>query len=70
MAAKPYEFHPEARVEVRESGRWYADRDLETADRFYEQVAHAIEQVTITPGTWQLYLHGTRRYLLDRFRFH
>ena len=55
MAVIPYEFHPEARIEVQESGRWYADRDLDTSDRFYEEVAAAIEGVATLPDTWPPY---------------
>lgn len=69
MNAVPYEFHPEAQAEVEESARWYADRDLETSGRFYDEVAAAIDGVTTLPDTWPPYLHGTRRYLLDRFPY-
>lgn len=69
MAAMPYEFHPDAQVEVEETGAWYADRDLAVADGFYEELAEAIRGVTDLPDTWPTYLHGTRRYLLDRFPF-
>ena len=65
----PYDFHPEARIELRETGRWYADRDLNTSDDFYREVAHAIFSIRSMPDTWPIYLHGTRRYLLDRFPF-
>lgn len=69
MIEMPYEFHPEARLETQGTGRWYADRDLETADRFYLELTEAISSVTTIPDTWPAYLHGTRRYLLHRFPY-
>lgn len=69
MIEMPYEFHPEAGVEAQETGRWYADRDLDTADRFYLELAQTIEGITNLPYTWPPYLHGTRRYLMNRFPY-
>lgn len=69
MIEMPYEFHPEARLEVQETGRWYAERDLNTSDRFFVELAEAILSITAMPDTWPIYLHGTRRYLLDRFPY-
>lgn len=69
MIPLPYEYHPDARIEVQETGYWYAERDLDAADRFYNALAEAIENVTALSETWPAYLHGTRRYVLRRFPF-
>jgi plasmid stabilization system protein ParE len=65
--AIPYEFHPEAEREFHETGRWYAERDLRMSDLLFLELDQAIKLITDMPETWPAYLHGTRRYLLDRF---
>jgi toxin ParE1/3/4 len=69
MANLPLEFHPEARLEAIEAYDWYAERSLEAAKAFQDELQDAGRAIQTNPELWAAYLHGTRRYLLKRFPF-
>ena len=58
---------PEAVEEAAEAREWYAERSPMAAERFIEELDHAVNRIVESPRTWPPYLHGTRRYLLHRF---
>jgi plasmid stabilization system protein ParE len=69
MASLPLEFHPEARLEAIAAYDWYAERSLEAANAFQDELQDAGRAIQTHPKLWATYLHGTRRYLLKRFPF-
>ena len=69
MAPLPIELHPEAIAEARDAREWYAERSSVAADAFMEELDLAIDRISNSPARWATYLHGTRRYLLNRFPY-
>lgn len=69
MDRKQLEFHPDARLDAMEAYDWYAERNLEVADAFQEQLQDAGRAIQDSPETWASYLLGTRRYLMKQFPF-
>ncbi len=69
MGALPIEFHPEARLELIGALEWYSERSHEAAQEFYQEVGRAQEAIQKDPNAWAVYLQGTRRYLLKRFKY-
>jgi len=69
MTSKPFGFHPEARVDLRDSARWYRERNAVVAAEFRTAVGDAVRSVVQTPQRWPEYLYGTRRFVLQRFPF-
>lgn len=59
----------EARLEATDAGRRYAREDRRLAARFRDELAEAFERIEQGPLRWPLYLHDTRRVLLNRFPF-
>ena len=69
MASKPFHFHPEARDEFREAARWYRARDARASSEFRVTVSETIREIAAAPRRWAKYLHGTRRFVMQRFPF-
>ena len=69
MSTKQFRFHPEAREDFREAIRWYRSRSLIVAAEFRVKVSNVIGHVAKAPHRWPKHLHGTRRFVLDRFPF-
>ena len=51
MDKKPLEFHPDARLEALEAYDWYAERSLDVADAFQEQLQNAGRAIQDSPET-------------------
>jgi plasmid stabilization system protein ParE len=64
-----FDFHPEAMIEAREATDWYAARSHDVPIAFKAELRRAEDLVTATPQSWATYLHGTRRFKLDRFPY-
>ena len=56
MTSKPFGFHPEARVDLRDSARWYRERNAVVAAEFRTAVGDAVRSVVQTPQRWPEYL--------------
>ena len=69
MANLPIDFHPEARLEADTAFDQYLERSLRVAEAFYLELEKARTAIQESPDRWAEYLHGTRRYLLERFPF-
>ena len=67
--AMTVELHPEAEREILGSLEYYEESDPILAEDLDHKIDTAIDLIAQMPGTWPPYLHGTRRYLLDRFPF-
>ena len=63
------ESHPEAVAEIEAALDWYAARDLEAAENFLDELAHAVDQIMSAPKRWARYLHGTRRFIMKRYPY-
>ena len=66
---KPYDLHPEARMEIEGGDRWYSERSPDAANEFVFSVYDGIEAVRRAPDRWPRHLHGTRRHLLKKFPY-
>jgi plasmid stabilization system protein ParE len=68
-ASKPYRVHPLAWEDIDAADAWYFERSRDASDGFVVEVSLAIETICEAPQRWPKYLHGTRRFLLDRYPF-
>ncbi len=62
-------FHPNAVEEAQAARQWYLARSASAADSFLVELDRGIEAIALTPERWPLFVHGTRRYLFQRFPF-
>jgi hypothetical protein len=69
MPKVTFDYHPEAIAEASQAYQWYAERSDRVADSFWHELRQARHRVTQQPESWNLYLHGTRCYQLNRFPF-
>lgn len=69
MSIKQFRFHPEARTDFREAIASYRNRSTSVATEFRVEVSDKIRRIAEAPYRWPKYLHGTRRFVLDRFPF-
>lgn len=69
VAVKPLEFHPKAVIEGEDAAAWYAERDLQVALLFAEELSATFERIAEAPDRWPRYLHETRRVLLLKFPY-
>lgn len=66
---KRYDLHPEAQSEIEEGYYWYAQQSLDATIGFLTQIDQGLKVIVSSPQRWPVYLHGTRRYLLNNFPF-
>jgi len=66
---KPYRLHPEAWLEFEAADNWYLSCSFNASVDFLSDVAEALDSISETPQRWPKYLHGTRRFVLQRFTF-
>jgi toxin ParE1/3/4 len=69
MSSKPFRFHPAAREEFRDAARWYRAKRAIAASEFRRDISDGIRNIMQAPRRWSTYLHGTRRFVLQRFPF-
>jgi plasmid stabilization system protein ParE len=63
------EYFEEALQEVEAAARWYAERSVTAAAAFSVEIDAAESAIVRLPEAWPPFVHGTRRYLLQRFPF-
>ncbi len=56
-------------TEAEAAVRWYGERNLQAREDFLQELRKAFELIEEAPERWPLYLHGTRRLVLQRFPF-
>jgi toxin ParE1/3/4 len=66
---KHVDFLVEALEEAEAAVDWYAERAPDVATAFAAELAHGVEVVARTPGTWPQHIRGTQRYRLRGFPF-
>ena len=71
MAKRKYriEYHSEAIREIRDSVRWYRDRNQAVADELRLLVKSAELLIEHSPESCAPYLHDTRGYRFQKFPF-
>ena len=70
MSRRTLVFDPEAVEEAERSRDWYHERSPRAAANFLAELSHAFEQIARAPERWPSYIHGTRRYVFDRYPFY
>jgi len=60
---------PEVEQEIDEALRWFSEIDSGLAEAFKLDLDHALQKLMRQPMAWPPHLKGTRRVLLDRFRY-
>jgi plasmid stabilization system protein ParE len=69
MPRRLVELHPEALNEARMAYQWYYERNPSAAAALLAEIDRAIEKITESPERWPQFLHGTHRFILQRFPF-
>jgi plasmid stabilization system protein ParE len=67
--ARRLEFHPLADREVDAAWKWYAERSLQAAQRFAEELDQAVQSICDHSEWSPRYLAGTRCCLLKRYPY-
>lgn len=67
--AKDYRLHPLAWQEAEEADSWYLSRSYDVSVEFLSALYAAVEDISQAPQRWPKYLHGTRRFVMQRFPF-
>jgi plasmid stabilization system protein ParE len=63
------EFHPPARLELREAYRWYYVRSPLAAAGFAREIDGALQRIAEAFDRYPEAEHGTRRFVVTRFPF-
>ena len=66
---KPLTYHPESKVESRETVDFYWNRSHLSALDFRDELKSALARLRKSPNACSPYLYDTRRVLLDRFPY-
>ena len=66
---KRLQYHPEAKVESRKAIDWYWSRSRAAASEFADELKAALVRLRSSPQAYPLYLHGTRRVLLNHYPY-
>ncbi len=69
MPGLPVVFHSDAVEEAQAAREWYLSRSHSAADSFLAELDRGIESIALAPDRWPFFMHGTRRYLFQRFPF-
>jgi plasmid stabilization system protein ParE len=69
MASKRIEFHQDAAAEYDAAFDWYLARSSLAAQKFSDELDHAVENIAKSPHRWPRHLQGSRRFLLRHFPF-
>ena len=67
--AQKIDVHPEAQAEIVGSLNYYEETDPALAEDLDARIDAAVDLISAKPETWPAYLHGTRRYNLQRFPY-
>jgi toxin ParE1/3/4 len=59
---KPFVFHPEARLELTEAGRYYAGKGSIIGQRFYEEMDGVIAEACARPALRRMFDPPARRH--------
>jgi plasmid stabilization system protein ParE len=68
MASKPIEFQEKARADYRAAFDWYFERSHLAAQKFSDELTHAIASIAESPHRWPKNLHNTRNFFFGIFR--
>jgi len=69
VAAKSIDLHPEALEEWKSAVAWYLERNETAAVNFVAELDQAIALIAASPQRWPKGLHGTPKFVLQRFPF-
>lgn len=62
-------FHPEAKAEANGAIDWYWAQSRSAALELAKELRNAYSKLRRAPKVCPIYIHGTRRVILDRFPF-
>jgi len=63
------EFHPEARLEFRESAAFYKERDEGLGFAFAKEIESVLTMIQAAPERWRCIEEDVRRCLVQRFPY-
>jgi plasmid stabilization system protein ParE len=66
---KAFRLHPEAWLEFEAADDWHLSRSFDASLGFVSDVAEGLEAISEAPQRSPNYLHGTRRFVLQRYPF-
>ena len=70
MSSLHVDIHPLAVAEAQAAYRWYRERSASAAEGYLAELDRAVEAIAENPYMWPRYVHGTRRYVFQRFPFY
>jgi plasmid stabilization system protein ParE len=68
VTSRPFQFHPEAELELTEAAEWYEERGAGLGREFLRSVRAKVDEIRRAPERWPS-VRGTRRALVARFPY-
>jgi plasmid stabilization system protein ParE len=68
VTSRPYQFHPEAELELAEAAQWYEERKPGSGSDFIASVRVKVDEIRQKPERWPD-VRGVRRALVNRFPY-
>lgn len=68
MVSRPFQFHPEAELELTEAADWYEERGPGLGRAFLGAVRARVDEIRVAPERWPS-VRGTRRAWVARFPY-
>ena len=69
MEGRTVELHPEALTEAQAALVWYQERNPAASAAFRLEIDLAVNEISMSPERWPVFMQGARRFLLRRFPF-
>jgi plasmid stabilization system protein ParE len=66
---KPLRLLPQAEEEIDEALRWFSEIHPDLAEAFKLDLEHTLQRLLRRPAAWPPHRAGTRRILVERFRY-
>ena len=69
MTRRLVEILPQAQEDARNAREFYLSRSAAVEEAFRQELERAVRLIADHAETWPTYVHGTRRFVLNRFPY-
>lgn len=66
---RTFKYHPGAIEDIRQGVLWYRQQSPSSADNFKLELQYAEKLILQSPQVWPVYVHETRRFILNSFPY-